>query len=332
MSAAMRKLAGLPADRGRRSLLILAGAAIALPVLAQSYPARPIRLLVGYPPGGGVDSVARLLAPRLSTALGQQVVVENRTGATGAIAADAVAKAPPDGYVLLLGETGLLINQYLQPHVPFDAIKSFAPVAGLFTLPLIIVANNDFPARTPAELIAALKKSPGKYSYATPGIGTVQHLGFEMLKTQAGVFVVHIPYRGAAQIVPDVVGGSVPLAVLTATAALAQAKAGKLKAIAVLSPAKLTGGEDIEPLSNALPGFSAAPRLSLLAPAGTPAAIVQALSDAVRRVLATPELIQAAAQQGAVPSYLAPGPLEADLKRESESWGKLIKDQKITAS
>lgn len=175
------------------------------------------------------------LAAVVLPALGQQIVVENRTGASGVIAADAVAKAAPDGCTLLLGESGLLINQYLQPNLPFDPVKSFSPVAGLFTLPLILVANNDFPARTPAELIAVLKKSPGKYSYATPGIGTVQHLGFEMLKTQTGAFVVHIPYRGAAQIVPDVVGGSVPLAVLTATAALAQAKAGKMKAIAMVT-------------------------------------------------------------------------------------------------
>lgn len=298
---------------------------------AQPYPNKPIRLLVGYSAGGGVDAMARLLSPRLSALLGQQVVVENRAGATGAIAGDAVARAAPDGYTLLLGESGLLIAQHLQSQMPFDPIKSFAPVAGLFLTPLMIVANNNFPAKTPKELVEVLKAQPGKYSYATSGVGTVQHLGFEMLKGQTGAFVVHIPYRGAVQIVPDVVGGQVPLGVLSATAAMAQARAGKLRALAMMSTVKLAGTEDIPPLSDALPGFNIAPRLVLLAPLGTPAAVIERLEEAVRTVLASPELAQAAASQGAVAAFMAAGPLAADLRRESAEWGRIVRTQKITA-
>jgi tripartite-type tricarboxylate transporter receptor subunit TctC len=324
----------------RRKLLgsfsrgLLVAVSLAVPFAAaqaQTFPSKPLRLLVGFAAGGGVDAVARLLAPRLSNVLGQQVVVENRSGASGQIAGDAVAKSAPDGYTLLVGESGLLIAQHLQAHMPFDPLKSFAPVAGLFVSPLMIIVGNDFPAKSPRELVQVLKANPGKYSFATSGVGTVQHLGFEMLKGQTGAFVVHIPYRGAAQIVPDVVGGQVPIGVVSATAGLAQARAGKLRAIAMMSPVKLQGAEDVAPLSDALPGFNAAPRIVLLAPAGTPAAVVERLSDAVKTVLSSADLIQAASTQGAVPAYMAPEPLSADMARESASWAQIIKAQKITA-
>lgn len=298
---------------------------------AQAYPIKPIRLLVGYSAGGGVDAMARLLAPRLSALLGQPIVVDNRAGAAGLIAGDAAARAVPDGYTLMLGDSSLLIAQHLQPRMSFDPVKSFTPVAGLFTLPLVIVASNDFPAKTPREFIALLKANPGKYSYATSGVGTVHHLGFEMLKGQTGAYVVHIPYRGAAQIVSDVISKQVPIGVVSASSAIAQAKAGKLRAIAIMNHAKLAGGEDIAPLADALPGFDAAPRLYLLAPAGTPAAIVQRLSEATRSVMAAPDMAQAAALQGAVPVYMAAGQLATDIPRESAQWGKVVREQKIAA-
>jgi len=315
----------------RRGALLAVLAGMCLGAQAQTYPVKPIRLLVGFSAGGGVDAVARLLAPRLSALLGQQVVVENRAGAAGQIAGEAVARATPDGYTLLLGESGLLIAQHLRPQMPFDPIKSFAPVAGLFISPLMIVADNNFPARTPKELVALLKANPGKYSYATSGVGTVQHLGFEMLKWQTRAFVVHIPYRGAAQIVPDIIGGQVSLGVVSATAGMAQAKAGRLRALAMMSPVKLAGAEDVPPLSDALPGFNVAPRIVLLAPAETPAAVIERLGEAVRTVLASPELVQAAALQGTVPAFMAAGPLAADLLRESAEWGRIVREQKIRA-
>ncbi|MDW5443631.1 Bug family tripartite tricarboxylate transporter substrate binding protein [Polaromonas sp. SM01] len=320
----------------RRRSAVLAGLATLFTLAsgaaqAQAYPNKPIRLLVGYSAGGGVDAMARLLAPRLSALLGQQIVVDNRAGAAGLIAGDATARATPDGYTLMLGDSSLLIAQHLQPRMSFDPVKSFTPVAGLFTLPLVIVVGNDFPAKTPKEFVALLKANPGKYSYATSGVGTVHHLGFEMLKGQTGAYVVHIPYRGAAQIASDVIGKQVPIGVVSATLAIAQAKAGKLRAIAIMNPVKLAGGEDIAPLADALPGFDAAPRLYLLAPAGTPAAIIERLSEATRSVMAAPDMAQAAALQGAVPAFMAAGPLATDIPRESAQWGKVVREQKISA-
>ncbi len=311
----------------------LAGAfALAAPVaLAQKYPDKPIRLVVGYSAGGGVDAVARLLGVRLSAVLGQQVLVENRTGATGLIAAEFVAKAPPDGYTLMMGDSALLIAKLLQPKIGIDPLTSFKPVAGAFISPLMIVANNDFPAKTPAELVKELKANASRYSYATSGVGTVQHLGFEMLKQSTGSPVVHVPYRGAAQIVPDVIGGQIPLGVVSATAGMAQAKAGKLRAVALMNTAKLEGAESVPPLADALPGFDVAPRIFVLAPAGTPNEVVEQLSAAVKSVLDTPEAGAAAAAQGTLRAYSTPSQLGKDMAAETSRWKKIISDQRIVA-
>ena len=309
----------------------LAGALAAPAAWAQKYPDKPIRLVVGYSAGGGVDAVARLLGTRLSAVLGQQVMVDNRTGATGLIAAEFVAKAPPDGYTLMMGDSALLIAKLLQPKIGLDPLTSFKPVAGAFVSPLMIVTGNDFPAKTPAELVKELKASPGRYSFATSGVGTVQHLGFEMLKQSTGSTVVHVPYRGAAQIVPDVVGGQVPIGVVSATAGMAQAKAGKLRAIALMNTAKLEGAESVPPLADALPGFDVAPRIFVLAPAGTPDEVVDKLSAAVKTVLDTPEAGTAAAAQGTLRAYATPAQLGKDMAEETKRWQRIIAEQNIVA-
>ena len=315
-----------------RRAVLAAALALAAPLAgAQAFPNRPIKLMVGYAAGGGVDAIARMLSARLPALLGQQVVVENRAGATGMIAADAVAKSAPDGYTLLLGESGLLIASHLQARAPVEPLKAFTPVAGVFLAPLMIVANNNVAATNPKELIALLKANPGRYSYATSGVGTVHHLGFELLKAKTNSFIVHIPYRGAAQIMPDVISGQVPIGVVSAAAGLAQAKAGKLRAVALMNTAKLPGAENVPALADALPGFNVAPRLMLLAPAGTPPAVVERLNEAVRTVLASADLAQAAAAQGAIPSYLPPAQLGAEMTRESTEWARIIKVQKISA-
>ncbi len=298
---------------------------------AQKYPDKPIRLIVGYSAGGGVDAVARLLSARLPAVLGQQVLVENRTGATGLIAADFVAKAPPDGYTLMMGDSALLIAKLLQPKIAIDPLTSFKPVAGAFVSPLMIVTGNDFPAKTPAEFVAQLKANPGRFSFATSGVGTVQHLGFEMLKQSTGSFVVHVPYRGAAQIVPDVIGGQVPIGVVSATAAMAQSKAGKLRAVALMNSAKLEGAESIAPLADALPGFDVAPRIFVLAPAGTPNEIVDRFSAAVKTVLDAPDAGSAAAAQGTLRAYATPAQLGKDMAEETVRWKRIITEQRIVA-
>lgn len=321
-----------PALRAAMALGLAGALAAAAPMAwAQKYPDKPIRLVVGYSAGGGVDAVARLLATRLSTALGQQVMVENRTGATGLIAADVVAKSPADGYTLMMGDSGLLIAKLLQPKAAVDPLTHFKPVAGAFVSPLMIVTGNDFPAKTPAELVKELKAHPGRYSFATSGVGTVQHLGFEMLKQSTGSTVVHVPYRGAAQIVPDVIGGQIPIGVVSATAGMAQAKAGKLRALALMNTAKLEGVENVPPLADALPGFDVAPRIFVLAPAGTPSEIVDRLSAAVKTVLDTPEAAAAAAAQGTLRAYATPAQLGKDMVEETARWKRIIAEQHIVA-
>ena len=316
-----------------RRAMLAAALAVAAPLASAQgdFPNKPIRLLVGYNAGGGVDALARMLSSRLPALLGQQVVVENRAGATGMIAADLVARSAPDGYTLLMGETGLLITPYLRPNSPVDPLKDLVPVAGAFVAPLMIVANNNVPASNPKELIALLKKNPGRYSYATSGVGTVHHLGFELMKARSGLFVVHVPYRGASQIVPDVISGQVPIGVVSAAAGLPQAKAGKLKAIGLMNTGRLAGAEDVPAMADALPGFDVAPRLMLLAPAGTPAAVIDKLNDAVRKIVSSPELAKAAALQGAIPAYMEPAALKQAMQRESQDWGKIVRDQKISA-
>jgi tripartite-type tricarboxylate transporter receptor subunit TctC len=323
-----------PTNPARRRAILVAGAALLAgrTVRAQpAYPARPIRMLVGFSAGGGVDAMARMLAPRLSALLGQQVVVENRAGATGLIAADATAKAAPDGYTMMLADSSLLIAQHLQARMSFDPLRSFMPVANVFMMPLAIVVANDFPARTPQEFVTLLKNNPARYSFGTSAVGTVHHLGFEMLKRRTGTFVVHIPYRGAAQILPDVIGGVVPIGVVSVSAAIAQAKGGKLRTLALMSPARIPGAEDVPTLAEVVPGFSAVPRLYLMVPAGTPAAIVEKLGEATRTVMAAPDMAQAVAQQGAVPAFLPAAPLAADLQAESATWAQVIRDQKISS-
>lgn len=320
----------------RRRAVLAAALVVAAPLAfaqsaGQAFPTRPIRIVVGYSAGGGVDAMARMLAQRLPAALGQQVIVENRAGASGMIAADTVAHAAPDGYTLLMGESGMLITSQLQPRANFDPIKSFTPVAGTFVAPLMIVANNNLGASDPKQLIALLKANPGKYSYATSGVGTVHHLGFEMLKARTGSFIVHIPYRGASQILPDVISGQVPIGVVSAAAGLAQARAGKVKAIALMNTGKLAGAENVPAVADALPGFDVAPRLMLMAPAGTPAEIVARLNAAVRGVIESAELAEAAAKQGAIPAYVPASQLAAALAQEAVSWGRLVKAQKIAA-
>ena len=291
---------------------------------AQQFPTRPVRLLVGFPPGGGVDVVARLLSARLPAILGQSVIVENLTGASGSIAAAAVSRSAPDGYTLLMGEAGMLIAPHLNPKLNFDPLQSFTPVAGAFQTPLMIVAHDAVNVSGPREFLALLKAKPGQYSYATPGVGTVQHLAMEVVKARTATFILHIPYRGAAQIVPDVISGEVSFAVLTVAAAMQQVRNGRLKAIAMLSAVRPPGTEGVPAMGDALPGFDVAVRIFVLAPAGTPASIRDRLSDAMRAVLSSDELSQAAAQQGAITTYLPSAALASELVAQSSVWQRVI--------
>ena len=244
---------------------------------AQDYPARPVRMLVGYPPGGGMDTIARVLAPKLGEALGQQFVVENRPGASGGVAAGARRRAARRSCADAR-ESGTLALPSVNPKVTLDPVRQFAPVGGVCMLPMAFVVTAAFPAGSTSELIAVLKADPGKYSYASPGVGTLQHLAFGLFKRQAGVDALHVPYKGAAAMMPDIISGQVPIGVISAIAAAGPTRAGRIRTLAVTSPQRLASAPDWPAMAETLPGFSAAPNVFLVAPAGTPQPVVLKLN------------------------------------------------------
>jgi tripartite-type tricarboxylate transporter receptor subunit TctC len=311
-----------------KALTILA-LAFSSAVVAQEYPVRPVRMLVGYPPGGGMDTIARIVAPKLSEALGQQFVIENRPGASGGVAAEALVKSSPDGYVLMVAESGTLALPAVNPKVTLDPVKQFAPVGGVCTLPMAFVVNVAFPARTTDELIRELKSNPGKYSYASPGVGSLQHLAFELFQRQAGVSAVHVPYKGATSMVPDIMSGQVPIGVISAIAATGPTKAGRIRTIAVTSPKRLPGAPEWPALAETLPGFSAAPNVFVVAPPGTPAPIVQKLSAAIRAAVTSRDVEENLAKQGATAFPSSSMELASQIAEETKRWAAVVKDAGI---
>jgi tripartite-type tricarboxylate transporter receptor subunit TctC len=308
---------------------ILLALLFASSAFAQDYPSRPVRLLVGFPPGGAMDAIARVLAPKLQDALGQPFVVENRTGAGGALAADALTKAQPDGYTLLLAESGTLIVPAMNPKVAYDPLKQFAPVGGACSLPLAFVVTPSFKPASAAELIAALKANPGKHSYASPGVGTLQHLAFELFQKQAGVSAVHVPYKGAAAMMPDLMSGQVEIGVISATVALAQTRSGKIRTLAVTSAKRMASAPEVPAMAETLRGFSASPNVFVVAPTGTPAPVQQKLAETLQKAVASRELEESFAKLGATPLPLSPGELGALIGREVRQWAAVVKDAGI---
>ena len=312
-----------------RILGIVALCVFSLNALSQEYPNRPVRMLVGYAPGGGMDTIARVLAPKLSEALGQQFVIENRPGASGGVAAETLAGSPPDGYVLMVAESGTLALPAVNPKVSFDPVRQFAPVGGICMLPMAFVVNPAFPANSTRELIAALKADPGKYAYASPGVGSLQHLAFELFKRAAGVNAVHVPYKGASAMMPDIMNGQVPIGVVSALAAMGPSKAGRIRSLAVTSPQRLPSAPEWPTMAETLPGFSAAPNVFLVAPAGTPASVVQKLSAATRRAVLSRDMEENFAKQGATPTPADPQQLGAQIAEEVKRWALVVKDAGI---
>jgi tripartite-type tricarboxylate transporter receptor subunit TctC len=300
----------------------------ALGVSAQDYPNRPVRLLVGFAPGGGMDTIARIIAPKLADSLGQPFLVENRTGAGGALAADALVRAAPDGYVLLLAESGTLIVPAINPKAAYDPVKQFSAVGGVCSLPLALVSSASFPAANVQELISLLKASPGKYSYASPGVGTLQHLAFELFMRAAGVQAVHVPYKGATGMMPDLMSGQVPIGVVSALAGVSQARGGKIRALAVTSAQRLPNAPEIPALAETIAGFEAAPNVFLVAPAGFSS---DKLSNAVHAAVTSPDVQESFSKQGATPLPAQPGELAARISAETRRWSAVVKDAGIKA-
>ena len=301
----------------------------ALAQSADAYPQKPVRMVVGYAAGGGADALARVVAGKLTEILGQQVIVDNRPGAGATLAADLVAKAPPDGYMLYFADTAILIAPSVYTKLSYDPAKSFAPVGRVALLPLVFVTNPQVPASNAQELITVLKANPGKYSYGSSGVGTLGHLAFELLKLRAGVDILHVPYKGAAPILTDLLGNQIQLAIMSVTAALPQVKANAVRPIALSSAVQLSAVPDWRPLSDTLPGFDASSRLFLLAPAGTPPAIVQKLSGAMKQLLAQPDVLESFAKHGAPAAWSTPEALTAEMADEVNRWGTVARSSGV---
>jgi tripartite-type tricarboxylate transporter receptor subunit TctC len=310
-------------------LLALLLLAASLSVHSQEYPSRPVRLLVGYAPGGGMDTISRVVAPRLSEALGQQFVVENRPGASGGVAAEALAGSQPDGYVMMVAESGTLALPAVNPSVRFDPVRQFAPVGGICMLPMAFVVSPDFPAKSTQELVGVLKANPGKYSYASPGVGSLQHLAFELFKRQAGVQAQHIPYKGATTMMPDIMSGQVPIGVISSLAAMGPTRSGRIRTLAVTSPQRLPSAPEWPTLAETLPGFSAAPNVFLVAPRGTPAAVVARVSEQLKKILSLRDVEESLAKQGATTTPSTSAELGAQIAEETRRWAAVVKDAGI---
>jgi tripartite-type tricarboxylate transporter receptor subunit TctC len=303
-------------------LMIVSGSTV-----AADYPARTVTLVVPYPPGGGVDAMARVVAAKLSDALRAQFIVDNRPGAGGTIGTRAVAQATPDGYTLLLGHTGTIsINPSLYVHAGIDPRKQFAPIGLVASMPVALLANPSFPAKTVADVIALAKKDPGKLNLGTAPVGTGGYMSAEQFKADAGVDVAIIPYKGSAPAMNDLLGGHVPIAFSVLPPALGNIQAGKLRAIAVTSKKRFSLLPDVPTFDESgLPGFEAVLHYGLLAPAGTPKEIVDRLSEEVRRLVETPEVQTQIHNEGGDPITSTPAEYAADIDREEEKWGGLVK-------
>ena len=317
---------------GRRAALSLAATlAILAPHAARAadaYPAKPVRFVVAFPPGGGTDIIARSIAQKLAERIAQQVVVDNRPGAGGNIGTDIVAKSAPDGYTLLMGSAGpLAINASLFGKMPFDPIKDLAPVTLAASTPNVLVVHPSLRAATVKELIALAKARPGEINFASSGHGTPAHLAGELFNSMVGVKMVHVPYKGAAPALADLLGGQVQLMFSTMPPALPHVKDGKLRALAVTSAKRSPAAPDLPTLDEiALPGFEANTWHGVVVPAGTPATIVARLNREIVAILHLPDVVERFSSQGAEALGSTPEEFAAYIRSETLKWAKVVRD------
>ena len=303
-------------------------ALVAALACAQTYPTKPIRLVVPFPPGGATDILARDVAQKLTEAWGQSVIVDNRPGAGGNIGSELVAKSSPDGYTLEMGTVGThAINASLYAKMPYDHVRDFTPVILVAGVPNVLVVNPALPANSVAELIAYAKANPGKLNFASSGNGTSIHLSGELFKVMAGVQITHIPYKGSTPALQDLLGGQVQMMFDNLPPSLPQIKAGKLRALGVTTLTRAPALPDVPTLSESgLPGFEASSWFGILAPAGTPAPIVAKLNAEIAKWLATPEAKEKLAKQGANAAGGTPDDFAKHIAAETAKWAKVVKD------
>jgi tripartite-type tricarboxylate transporter receptor subunit TctC len=293
---------------------------------AQSYPSRPITLIVPYPAGGGVDAMARIVGEKLSAAFGQQVVVDNRAGGGGNIGARAVARASPDGYTLMLGHTATIsINPSLYANAGYDPRKDFSGVGLIASMPVALIAHPTFPAKSVAEFIAVARRDPGKINVGTSAIGTGGYLSAELFKAMAGVDVQIVPYKGTAPLMNDLVGGHVPVSFGVLAPAIGNIESGNLRALAVTSLTRFSLLPNVPTVDESgVPGFEAVLRYGLVAPHGTPPAVIDRLNAELRALVATDAVKQRIAAEGGDPLTSSPAEYDRDIEREASKWADVV--------
>jgi len=310
------------------ALLLLLGAAMAS---AQSYPAKPVRIVAPFPPGGGLDLVARALGQRLSPALGQSIIIDNRSGADGMIGTEQVAKAPPDGYTLLISSTGpMVINPALSLKMPYDTVKDFAPITLVVVQPLCLVVHPSLPVKSVKDLVALAKSRPGQLNYGSGGIGNGAHLAGELFKLATSTDIVHVPYKGAAPAVVDLLAGQVQIMLNSIPVMLPQIRAGKLRALAVGADHRMTILPEIPTMREAgIAGFDANSWYGFFAPAGTPRDIVAKLNTEAAKILRSAEMRDFMAQQGADAIGNTTEEFAAHIKAELAKWSLAVRTARV---
>jgi tripartite-type tricarboxylate transporter receptor subunit TctC len=314
------------ASRAMKRFICLAlGALAPLAANAQTYPTRAVRLMVPFPPGGATDIVGRLVAAKMQDVWGQPVVVENKPGAGTVVGTEYVAKSAPDGYTLGTVVTAYVINPSLRSDMPYDTLRDLRGVTQISVQHLVMAAYPGFPANSIPELIALAKKEPGKLAYATPGSGTAMHLSVELLKTSAGIDIVHVPYKGGAPAQQDVMAGRVPILMDVLYAVQPLIKSGKIKVLALLSPKRDPDAPEYPIVSESVPGVSALSLVGIVAPAATPKDLVARISADVAKAVKSSDLTERMKQQGMEPIGSTPEQFDALIRSEIEKWAKVVK-------
>src|SRR5687768_12626074 len=290
------------------------------------YPDRPVRMIVGFPPGGAADILGRVVAHQLTETLGHQVVVDNRGGAGGLIATEMAAKAPPDGYTLLFTSIPHVINPHLYRKVGYDAVKDFAAVRQFVSVPLMMASGTSFPAKTVKDLIALARARPGQINYASGGSGASSHLAMELLKSMAKIDLVHIPYKGTGPLITDLIGGQVNVTIASAVPLSPQVKAGKLRGLAVTSPQRSPSFPDLPAIAETVPGYEVVNWFGILVPAGTSKTIVARINKELNAALASPELRKQLAAQGADAAGGTPEDFAKRIKADFAKWAGVVKE------
>jgi tripartite-type tricarboxylate transporter receptor subunit TctC len=308
----------------------LALACCALPAGAQTFPARQIRIVIGFPPGGGIDSVARLIAPKLSEALGQPVLVDNKPGANGVLGTDIVAKSAPDGHTIFLGTTGnISINPIFMTSLPFNMERDLAPLMQVASVPFLLYTNPGFSPKTLAELVAYAKANPGKANFCSSSTGGLPHLAGELLNLQAGVKTVHIPYKGSAPCLNDLLGGQVQFDFDAVAIGLQHVRSGRLRALASTGAKRLSFLPEVPAANETVPGFEVVNWYGMLVPAGTPREVVLRLQREIARVMEIPDIREKLVAQGTDPAPSTPEEFGTFMKSEAAKWARVIKSANV---